>query len=139
MSSSWHEPITSIRLERLVQVWSYSVSMSQLLFRASKSTDASTRVDLLFTGVAAMNLPTMGMRHLDVNVATSAERTAILASAAVDHPEQRTCFVVAGTGNLSGTPFLGWIVAGAMTSCEDDGEYYEDSQLNPALTNKPPA
>lgn len=139
MTSSWHEPITSIRIERLVQVWSYSVSMKQLLFRATKSSDASTRLDLLFTSVAAISLPTMSMQDLDVNVATSADRAAILASAAVDHPEQRTCFVVTGTANLSGTPFRGWIVAGAMNSCEDEGEYYEVSQLIPALTNEPPA
>ncbi|MCB1006286.1 MAG: hypothetical protein KDB35_19035 [Acidimicrobiales bacterium] len=139
MSSSRHEPITSIRVERLVQVWSCSVSMKQLLLRATKSTDAPTRVDLLFTGVAAMNLPTMGIRDLEVQVATSTERSRILAEVPVAHLEERTCFVLTGVDNLSVAPFRGWIVAGAMNSCEDDGEYYEDSQLIPALPSEPPA
>lgn len=113
--------------------------MKQLLLRATKSTDAPTRVDLLFTGVAAMNLPTMGIRDLEVQVATSPERAAILADVPVTHPEQRTCFVLTGVDSLSDERFRGWIVAGAMSSCEDDGEYFEDSQLIPALPSEPPA
>jgi hypothetical protein len=41
---------------RLFQVWSYSVSHSELLLRSTKSSHDTTRVDVLYKGVKEMSL-----------------------------------------------------------------------------------
>ena len=106
----------------MVQLWSYTVSHSQLLLRATKDREHATRVDVLFKGVGAMQLPSV-MSALTVREAESGEREAILGSTSVDMPEERRCFV------LEGPDFQGWVVAGAVVSAEDEGEYFEPSPL----------
>lgn len=45
---------------RVFQVWAYSVGMSRLLLRSVRDGTHDTRVDVLFQGVTAMKLPTVG-------------------------------------------------------------------------------
>ncbi|MCB1013680.1 MAG: hypothetical protein KDB10_00990 [Acidimicrobiales bacterium] len=111
-----------VELPRMVQLWSYTASHSQLLLRATKDRDHATRVDVLFKGVGAMQLPSV-MAALTVREAEPDERQAILSSTSVDMPDERRCFV------LEGPDFRGWVVAGAMVSTEDEGEYFEPSPL----------
>jgi hypothetical protein len=99
-----------------------SMSHSQLLLRATKDRDHATRVDVLFKGVGAMQLPSV-MSSLVVREAEPEERQVILASASVDMPEERRCFVLEAPG------FRGWVVAGTVVSVEDEGEYFEPSPL----------
>lgn len=111
-----------VELRRMVQLWSYTVSHSQLLLRATKDRDHATRVDVLFKGVGAMEIPSV-MAALTVREAEPEEREAILDSTSVDMPEERRCFV------LEGPDYRGWVVAGAVVSVEDEGEYFEPSPL----------
>jgi len=114
--------VTLVKVSRIVQVWSYTVSHGQLLLRATKDRDHLTRVDVLFKGVGAMQLPSV-MQSLTVKEAEPEEREEILGSTSVSMPEERRCFVLEGPG------FRGWVIAGAVVSMEDEGEYFEPSPL----------
>ena len=111
-----------IELSRMVQLWSYTVGHGQLLLRATKDRDHPTRVDVLFKGVAAMQLPSV-MTSLVVRDAEPDERARILSSTSVEMPNERHCFV------LEGPDFQGWVIAGVAVTVEDEGEYYEPSPL----------
>ena len=56
--------ITQVSFERPFQVWFYTVGHSQLLLRSNRSGERGTRVDILFKGVKAIQLPTvlLGLR-----------------------------------------------------------------------------
>lgn len=114
--------MTLVELPRMVQLWSYTVGHSQLLLRATKDRDHATRVDVLFKGVGAMQLPSV-MSSLTVREADLKEREVIFGTTSVEMPEERRCFV------LEGPDFQGWVVAGAVVSVEDEGEYFEPSPL----------
>ena len=47
-----------INSKRFFQLWSYSVSHSELLFRSAKSIEYPTRIDVFFKGVKEIHLPT---------------------------------------------------------------------------------
>lgn len=49
---------TGFDSDRHFQLWLYSVSHAQLLLRSTMGPNADSRVDVLFKGVAALNLPT---------------------------------------------------------------------------------
>jgi hypothetical protein len=44
--------------DRRFQLWSYRVSHSQLLLRSVKDAEHTSRIDVLFKGVDALDLPT---------------------------------------------------------------------------------
>jgi hypothetical protein len=93
--------MTLVEVLRMVQVWSYTASHGQLLLRATKDRDNPTRVDVLFKGVGAMQLPSV-MQSLTVREAEPAEREEILGSTSVSMPEERRCFILAGVPQLEG-------------------------------------
>lgn len=111
-----------LELSRMVQVWSYTVSHSQLLLRAAKDGEHPTRVDVLFKGVGAMSLPTV-MPDASIREAEPDERASILASTSIDMPEERRCYVLEGAG------FSGWVLAGVVVFVEDEGDYFDTSPL----------
>ena len=47
-----------VSFPRRFQIWLYSVSHGQLLLRSNRSGEFSTRIDVLFKNVAAIELPT---------------------------------------------------------------------------------
>jgi hypothetical protein len=111
-------PVELLRVERRLQMWSYVFSHSSVLLRATKNEAHPTRLDVLFKGVGAMQMPVF-MDALIVREATEAERDEILASTAVDVPEERRYMTLEGPG------FRGWVVAGYVGV----KEYWEPSSL----------
>jgi hypothetical protein len=113
------------RPERTFQLWAYTVGMKRLLLRSTKNETFTTRIDILFQNVKAVQLPT----SLDGLVVTAADDelskriegdTGILA-------EDSRFFAIETAGRL------GYVVAGVMVSKEDEGEYFEPSELWPDL------
>lgn len=94
----------------------------RLLLRSVKSSEAPTRVDVLFKNVAKLSLPTT-LKGLIVEPA-SVEVVRTLAHGSESFPmEDRTMFLIRGDG------YDGYVVAGAMAHLEDIGEYDEESRL----------
>jgi hypothetical protein len=110
------------RAERLFQIWSYSVGMARLLLRSTKSDTFATRVDVLFQNVKALKLPT-SLDGLVITEADADEAARISSETGILPAEGTRNFIV-----RSGA-FDGYIVAGVCVVAEDEGEYFEPSQL----------
>jgi hypothetical protein len=110
------------RAERRFEMWSYSVGMARLLMRSTKSDTFATRVDVLFQNVKALKLPT----SLDGLLVSDAdpESGARISSETGFLPDDGTRIFTVRSG-----AFDGYIVAGVCVVAEDDGEYFEPSQL----------
>lgn len=94
---------------RKFSVWVYTVSHSQLLLRSTKQyANAATRVDVLFKGVDAMDVPTL-MHGLTVNL------------------------VGANSFALSGDGWAGSVKALGCWAAEDEGEYFDESPFSHSL------
>jgi hypothetical protein len=113
---------TLLELRRMVQLWSYTVGHKCLLLRATKEQGDGPRVDILFKGVGAIQVPTV-MSDLVIREANDDERGAILRDTDPKRAFQRRCFILEGTG------FRGWVLAGVMVSAEDDEAYDAPSPL----------
>lgn len=111
-----------MRFSHRFQMWSYAVGHGQLLLRSPKSTDSPTRIDVLFKNVAFVCLPTM-FDGLAVSEATMEEETKLKSQLGSPRQEGRKLFVVRGAD------FMGYVVAGAVASYEDEREYYEPSHF----------
>lgn len=111
--------------ERVFQVWAYSVSMSRLLLRSTKSETFSTRVDVLFQNVKAMSLPT-SLDGLVVEIADSAAAERVTRETGLLADEDTTFF------KLRTAHGVGYVVAGVVVADEDHGEYFEPSRYWPA-------
>ncbi|MBM6402650.1 hypothetical protein JQN72_00115 [Phycicoccus sp. CSK15P-2] len=103
-----NESALGFESKRHFQLWLYSVSHAQLLLRSTKGRNADSRVDVLFKGVAALNLPT-SFDGLRVREATP------------------------GHFDVSGANWQGSIEALAFFAAEDDGEYYDLSPFAASL------
>lgn len=105
------------RFDREFQVWAYTVGHGQLLLRSNRTAERSTRIDILFKDVGALNMPTI-LRDLTIAEAT-AEEFGLNRRIA----ESRRVF------RVSSLDYLGFVVAGAVAMQEDDREYNDPSAL----------
>lgn len=103
---------------RRFQIWSYSASHSRLLVRSPRADADPTRVDIMFFGVARMELDTAmdGVSILE-DLARAPDR----------HGEQRRTYRVSSPAND------GWVVAESVAVHEDSREWWERSALDPQL------
>jgi hypothetical protein len=90
---------------RTFQMWRYNVSHSQLLLRSTKDDRVATRIDALFKGVRAVNLPTL-MTALEIARSGSARGDGL----------HYTVRFAGGEG---------YVVADAVFVVEDEREYDE--------------
>lgn len=109
---------------RVFQLWAYSVGMSRLLLRSTRSDAYDTRVDVLFQGVRAMQVPTTLPGLVvwyadDRQLAEITEATGLI-------PDDETRFFVLLSGSLTG-----YVVASVCVHAEDEGEYFHPSELWP--------
>lgn len=105
---------------RRFQMWEYSVSHGQLLLRSTKGRGESSRVDVLFSSVEGVKLLT----SVDLDeIAEQTESVAIEAGMWRRNSNENKYF------RLRGPDGAGWIIAGTMTSHEDELEYHEPSGL----------
>jgi len=112
------------RRERIFQVWSYTVGMGRLLLRSTKNETFTTRVEVLFQNVKAMQLPT-SLEGLVVAEADAELAQRIEAETGLTRGEGARFF------GLWTSHRVGYVVAGVVVSEEDEGEYYESSKLWP--------
>lgn len=98
---------------RTFALWAYSVSHASLLLRSVKGDFDASRIDILFTNVGRLDLPT---------TLTGVKIT-------------RSCADGQATFTVEGDGYSGYVVAGSVASQEDDGEYHEPSRLWPAHTS----
>jgi hypothetical protein len=105
---------------RFFQLWSYSVSHSELLLRSTKSAEFPTRIDVFFKGVKEVHLP-ITSSGLSITEACDTEIQRL-------HPLRRSpldkdvkVFMV------QGEDFTGYVAALIALYHEDEGEYNEPS------------
>jgi len=118
-------PTEIINSERFFQLWSYSVSHSELLFRSTKSAEFSTRIDVFFKGVKEFHLPTAS-KGLSITEASDADI-------------QRLCTLRKSPSfgkdvkvfTVQGADFVGYIAALVALCHEDEGEYHDPSFFAP--------
>lgn len=114
-----------INSDRLFQLWSYTVSHSELLFRSTKSPELTTRIDVFFKGVSEFHLPTT-FHGLSITEASDGEIQKVCSlrkSSSLDHG--RKLFMV------QGSDFVGHVTALLVACHEDEGEYHEPSFFAP--------
>jgi hypothetical protein len=111
------------RRERTFQLWAYTVGMRRLLLRSTKNDIFRTRVDVLFQNVKALQIPTF-FEGLIVADADDELGNRIETETGLLREEARFFRVETIHG-------VGYIVAGVMVSREDDGEYFDQSDLWP--------
>jgi hypothetical protein len=112
------------RRERVFQLWAYTVGMSRLLLRSTKSDTFQTRVEVMFQNVKAIQLPTV----LEGLVVAEADRDL---AQRIEVETGLTCDEGSRFFGLRTSHGTGYVVAGAMVSDEDEGEYFEPSKLWP--------
>jgi len=98
--------------------------MGRLLLRSTKSETCGTRIDVLFQNVRAMHLPRL-VGGLVVGIAEPAEREPITETTGLVPDDDTTFFTL--FDSMRG----GYVVAGVVVECEDEGEYFEPSTLWP--------
>jgi len=109
---------------RVFQVWAYSVGMSRLLLRSTRSDAYGTRVDVLFQGMRAMKVLT---RFPGLVVWDAGDRKQVEITEATGLiPDDETRFFALSSGSLTG-----YVVAGVCVHAEDEGEYFHPSELWP--------
>lgn len=114
-----------INSKRYFQLWSYTVSHSELLFRSTKSAEFPTRIDVLFKGVKEFHLPTTS--------------NGLLITEASDVDARKLCNLrksqSPGGGvkvfMVQGKDFVGYVAALVVLCHEDDGEYNGPSFFSP--------
>jgi len=109
-----------MNIQRHFQVWSFTVSHGQLLLRSTKAADQSTRIDVLFKNVLTIHLPT-SFDGLSIFEASESEKTEIKFQIGAKGITDRKIFIVRGSN------FQGYVIAGAVASHEDEGEYNDPS------------
>jgi hypothetical protein len=110
---------------RIFQLWSYTVSHSELLFRSTKSPEFTTRIDVFFKGVSEFHLPTTshGLSIAEASDSVIRKVCSLRKSLPLDHG--RKLFMVRGTD------FVGYVAALLVACHEDEGEYHEPSFFAP--------
>lgn len=115
-----NKAVTAFQSKRRFELWRYTVSHGQLLLRSNKSNEHSTRVEILFKGVHAMNLCSL-MRGISIGPcpAGSAEYALIGAVNLRD----------ANLYRVATDDFSGYVAALAMFATEDDLDFDGPSAL----------
>jgi len=113
-------PNELLNSSRHFQIWEYTVGHAQLLLRSPKTADLPTRIDVLFKNVGAIQLPT-NLDSLRISEGIEGEGTGLALGTNAKITKDRKIFVVRGSD------FVGYVIAGAMASHEDDGEYHDPS------------
>jgi hypothetical protein len=114
-----------INSKRFFQLWSYSVSHSELLFRSTKSAEFSTRIDVLFKGVKEFHLPTTSNGFLIAEASDADIRKLCTLRQLPSFPKDGKVFTV------QGADFVGYIAALVALCHEDEGEYNDPSFFAP--------
>ena len=118
-------PTEIINSGRFFQLWSYTVSHSELLFRSTKSPEFRTRVDVFFKGVSEFHLPTT-LHGISITEASDSDIQKICSlrkSLSLDSGEK--LFMV------QGSDFAGHVTALRVSCHEDEREYDEPSFFAP--------
>lgn len=105
-----------VNFARFFQIWSYTTSHRDLLFRSTKSPEHPTRIDILFKNVAHINLPT-SFDGLLVSVLSEEEISNVGQGLGIQGMKERYVFSIV-SANTSG-----FVVAGLVAWHEDQGEY----------------
>ena len=110
-----------INSERQFQIWKYTVSHSELLFRSTKSADFPTRIDVFFKGVKEFHVPT-SFTGLSIVEASDADiRRLCNLRKSLSFGKDVKVF------KIQGTDFLGYVTALIVVCHEDEGEYNDPS------------
>jgi hypothetical protein len=112
--------IPIIGTNRDFQVWKYTVGHNQLLLRSTKSPEFPTRIDVFFKGVVEFHLPTH-FRSLFITEAAYDEIQELRTLRKPSFNKDVKVFTV------KGMDFTGYVVALAVGTHEDSGEYNEPS------------
>lgn len=116
--------------ERVFQMWGYTVGMSRLLLRSTKSETFPTRVDVLFQNVKAMSLPTL-LDGLVVEVAHGVAAERITRETGFLTDDDTTLFEVRTAH------WVGYVIAGVVVWDEDHSEFFEPSKYWPGPEGRP--
>jgi hypothetical protein len=111
-----------ISIRRRFQVWSYAVGHGLLLLRSTKNGEHDTQVDVLFTNVSFLSLPTL-FEHLHILLVPKEEWKNLPIQVGVLGIGDRNCYQV------SGIEWSGYVVAGNVLSVENTAEYFNQSVL----------
>lgn len=114
-----------INSKRFFQLWSYSVSHTELLFRSTKSTEYSTRIDVLFKGVKEFHLPTTAQGLLIKEASDADLRKLCILRQLQSFSKDIKVFIV------QGADFVGYVAALIALSHADEGEYHDPSFFAP--------
>jgi hypothetical protein len=106
--------------DRFFQTWLYTVSHGQLLFWSTKSKDVNTRIEILFKAVSLMLIP-RSFRGLTITISDPSNLTAY----GIERFDLRGRSLYA----LKSEDFKGFVVAGSITTHEDEFEYWVPSVL----------
>jgi hypothetical protein len=109
-------PPETIHFPRNFQLWRYAVGHGQLLLRSTKTPSQPTRIDVLFKNVAALHLPA-SFDGLSISEASEVEAAGLHLQIGSKEMRERKTFIVRSTC------FQGYVIAGAVASHEDNGEY----------------
>ncbi len=119
-----------LRMDRQFQLWSYQVSHRVLLLRSNITRDATSRVDLMFRSVSAMELRSR-YEWISVDLASDSRREQ-LSSLGVEVAAGAHLFSIE-----SAFPGAGYVVAGSFYYAEDDMDYGQPSSIDhPELAHR---
>lgn len=105
--------------DRVFQIWLYTVSHRQLLFRSNKDNIYSTRIEVLFNGVEFMSLYPLMDEGLVITSPATGELPAEIDFSRISRPWYR----VESGGSV------GHVAAREVIFGEDELEYFEPSSL----------
>ena len=103
-------------------VWSYTIGHGRLLIRRVKSSSDPHRIDILFKDSGWICLPS-SLDDLSIQEVPVDEPAELFAKAGRVRTNDRKMFKVTGTDQQ------GYVLAGAVTWAEDEGEYNDPSSL----------
>lgn len=112
------------RSDRVFQLWAYTVGMGRLLLRSTASDRFSTRIDVVFQNVQAVQLLAL-LQGVVIERSDSAETERITRETGLLPDEDHEFFSVYCSN------FVGYVVAGVVVDVEDTGEYFEPSAVWP--------
>ena len=111
-----------VRFDRKFKVWLYEIGHGQLLLRSTKDEHHPTQVDILFKGVALMQIPTL-FSKLVISEMSEREFQSLDLSTGLFPLGERKCF------KLEGDNWQGVIVAGYVGWLEEDASHSAESKL----------
>jgi hypothetical protein len=105
----------------MFQLWLYTVSHGQMLFRSTKSRLHNSRIDLFFKNVKLIDVPVF-INSVVIDEVARCELSSDKTGGIPFHAADRFFLIRAKERN-------GLVVAGFFDWIEDDGEHYEDSKF----------